>query len=90
MDPNQTKHQDRSTANKPQDPNKQREEKPKMPGQGERRDPNKSDDPAAIPENNQPYDDKGRPAGQKGGQNRPYPDEQDPENPGVDTLKPGR
>jgi hypothetical protein len=87
MDPNQTKHQDRSAANKPQEPNKQREEKPVMPGPGERKDPNKREDPASIPENNQPYDDKGRPAGQRGG---PKPDEQEPQNPGVDTLKPGR
>lgn len=95
MDPNQRKDQDRSAANKPQEPNKQqREEKPVMPGPGERRDPNQGEDPASSPENsqpyddkNKPYDDKNRPGGQKAGSK---PDEQKPQNPDADTLKPGR
>lgn len=93
MDPKQAKDKDRSAAgNKPREQDKQREEKPTMPGPGERRDPNKGkvgEDPAAIPENNQPYDDKTRPAGQKGSPQRPQPEEDSPRNPGVDTLKPG-
>lgn len=94
MDPNQAKNQDRSAAgNKPREQDKQREEKPTMPGPGERRDPNKGkEDPSGIPENNQPYDDKTRPAGHKGSAQpgRPQPDDESPRDTGVDTLKPGR
>jgi len=92
MDPKQTKDQDRSaTGTDPREQQKKREEKPAMPGPGERKDPSKGkvgEDPSAIPENNQPFDDKNRPGGQKGSPQRPQPE--DPQNPGVDTLKPGR